>query len=86
MITIHIENENPFCAGWLACHLGMPKDCVRLEGMKQQQWDDGYRMREETADMQIPDAQGHGDCHIAFLMEKDIPVGFVRHKCSVLVL
>lgn len=84
MIVLKVENENPFQAGWLACHMGLPKDCLpELEGMARQSFDEGYRMREETANMQEADEYGHGACHIAFLMETEIPVGFVRHRVSV---
>lgn len=88
-ITIHVENQNPFCAGWLACHMGLPVDCVQLEGMAVQTFRDGYRMRAETADMEkgltVLERLGHGDCHVAFLMEREIDVGFVRHRVTATV-
>lgn len=48
MITLSVHNENPFCAGWLACHMGLPKDCLpELHGMERESFDEGYRMRAE---------------------------------------
>ena len=89
MITVHVENQNPFCAGWLACHMGLPVDCVQLEGTARQLFQEGYRIRAETADMEkgttIPERLDHGDCHIVFLMEREIDVGFVRHRVTATV-
>ena len=83
-IILQIENENPFQAGWLACHMGLPKDSLKLEGISKESWDAGWRMRQETADMETPDEVGHGGCHVAFLMESTNPLKeFVRHKVTV---
>lgn len=86
MITINIENENPFAAGWLACHLGLKRDCLKLEGMAKQQFEDGFKMHEECADSENPkDIHGHGGTHIAFLMEATNQnlVPFVRNRVSI---
>jgi hypothetical protein len=66
--------------------MGLQKDCLpELTGMDRESFDAGYRMRSETADMEKPDDRGHGECHIAFLMEAEIKLPFVRHKVSIKV-
>ena len=83
-IIIEVENANPFQAGWLACHMGLPKHSLKLEGISQEAWNQGWQARQETADMETPDEAGHGGCHIAFLVEAINPLpDFVRHKVSV---
>ena len=87
-ITLHVENENPFAAGWLACHMGLPKDSLKLYDIDKRGWDEGWDTRNETADMDNPYAHGkHGGAHVAFLIEATNPtlVSFVRHKVSVTV-
>lgn len=76
-ITLTIENENPFNAGWLAAHMGLPADCMPdLEGMDRQTFDDGYKMRTET--------HNTGGCQSALLAEAwDIPMPFIRHRVSI---
>ncbi len=64
--------------------MGLPKDSLKLKGISQESWNEGWRMRQETADMETPDDAGHGGCHVAFLMEATNPLPeFVRHKVSV---
>ena len=83
-IILEVENANPFQAGWIACHMGLPSDSLKLEASSQESWNDGWRMRQETADMETPDEMGHGACHVAFLQEATNPLPeFVRHKVSV---
>lgn len=90
-IVLTVTNENPFQSGWLACHMGVSKDCLpELTGMHKETFEEGFRMREETADMEIPDRNvvgTHGGCHCAFLMEKDMQdrVQFIRHKVEIKV-
>ena len=75
-IRITIDNENPFNAGWLAAHLGLPINCLSLEGMAKQSFEEGYAMRWGTRDL--------AGCHEALLMEAwDIPMPFVRHKIRI---
>lgn len=83
---IHIENDNIFSAGWLACHLGLKRDCLNLTGIEQTMFLEGFRMREETADMEDSgDAIGHGGAHIAFLIQATNPklVPFVRDRVTI---
>lgn len=85
-ITLTVENESPFDAGWLACHMGLPADCMpELEGMARESFDEGYKMRGETADMHKPDEMGHGGCHVAFLMmaTNQNVVPFVRARVGI---
>jgi len=84
---LHVENSNPHQAGWLACHMGLPKDCVQLEGLAKEAWDSGWNMRQRTADMEdSQDEVGHGGCHVAFLVESTQPLtGIIRHKVNITV-
>ncbi len=102
MIRLTVDNANPFNAGWLACHVGLPRDCLKLEDFQLRRlppWDgasndlvlfqEGYDMRAETGDMNDPhDISGHGNSHIAFLVESTNPgdVTFVRHRPRIEVV
>lgn len=85
---ITIENANPFDAGWHACHFGLPSDCIRFDSeMAQQSFDEGFRMRQETADMNNPhDVTGHGHAHIGFLIQATHPfpeITWARSRVSI---
>lgn len=78
-IIVSVENDNPFNAGWLACHMGFNEESVdflldHLTQMQREVFKDGWKMREETADMNDSrQDRGHGRCHIAFLCEATDP-------------
>lgn len=85
---ITIQNDNSFDAGWHACHLGLPKDCITFESPEAQHaFDIGFKTRQETADMEDGrDASGHGNAHIAFLMQatNEFPsITWARSKVSI---
>jgi hypothetical protein len=85
-INLIVENDNPFDAGWLACHMGMPNEIpIGLNESERESFSVGFRMRQDTADMNTPDPRWHGECHIAFLMmaTNQNVVPFVRAKVSM---
>lgn len=88
MITIKIKNGNPFNAGWLAAHLGLPRDVFMLDGIDKQAWDEGWDMRQETGWTIAPrkeDSFWHGAAHIGFLYQTHIPspAESVLHRITV---
>jgi hypothetical protein len=90
MYVIKIENENPFDAGWHACHMGLKYDAAvkqlwpnGTDAHTLEVFRGGFEMREQTADMEDErQINRHGMAHIAFLVQATNEFPAIKHVRS----